>query len=176
MAATLSWVVLLSTGSPSISVGQAASNNRPPAVSIGWPHVGDAFSAGAGLGIKIKANATDSDGTVSQVQFFAETNLIGVVTNPPFNVIWEVGVHPGYDTWSLKAVAVDNLGARSESVPVEVYYYTGGPPLPVLEVNSPRDGELFVAPATFFFAAEGLAGLGDTRAVGFFVGTDFVWV
>jgi len=72
-----------------------------------------------------------------QVQFFAETNLIGTVTNQPFNLLWPVIV-PGlsFGKFNLKAVAVDNLGARTESRPISVGYHTGAPPAPILEIVS----------------------------------------
>ena len=64
----------------SLAHAQAGPDNFPPNISILWPHVGDSFRAG--ILIKIKAEADDPDGSIAQVQFFAETNLIGVVTKP----------------------------------------------------------------------------------------------
>src|SRR6266536_2630896 len=136
-----------------------AASNAEPEVSIVWPHNGDAFRAGTY--IKIKVNAADPDGSITQVKFFAETNMIGVVTNPPFNLIWVVDVRAAaYGTWNLKAVAVDNVGDRTESLPVSVNYYTGFPTQPVLEITSPGDRALLPSPATFVFSAELLASLG----------------
>src|SRR2546426_3744631 len=168
------WVAaLLGAGGPSLVHAQAGPDNSPPNVSIVWPHVGDSFRAG--ILIKIKAEADDPDGSVAQVQFFAETNLIGVVTNPPFNLIWPVDLRDQrHEAWNLKAVAVDNLGARTESTPVLVYYYTGAPAFPVLEMLSPHDGAIFPAPATFTFSAEMLAPGGETGPVELVVGTNSV--
>ncbi len=168
---TLGLVFLITCSWPSSVHSQGEIKNCAPALSIVWPREGDGFS-GLTL-IKIKANATDPDGFIEQVRFFAGTNLIGVVTNPPFNIIWEVRV-PGalYGMLHLKAIAVDNLGATTESAPVTVFYYLDPPPAPVLQIVSPRNGALIAAPATFEIRAELLASLGDTGPVEFFVGTN----
>jgi len=125
--------------------------------------------------IKIKADVTDPDGTVAQVQFFAKTNLIGVVTNQPFNLVWQV-ILPGVNNGPLDllAAAVDNLGAATESESVPVWYYTGAVPAPVVDITSPRDGGIFASPATFVFSAEVLASLGVVGPLEFFVGTNSV--
>ena len=49
--------------------------------------------------IRIKASAFDLDGSIAEVQFFADvynqpppaTNLIGVVSNAPYSVVWKLG-------------------------------------------------------------------------------------
>ena len=165
--------VLLTVGGENVVHAQPGPDNRAPQVSILWPAPGDRFSAGTF--IKIKAFATDPDGSVAQVQFFAQPELIGVVTNPPFNLLWQVEQRGAfYGSLDLQAVAVDDLGAQTESAIVTVTYYTGAPPQPVLEIISPLDGAVFPAPATFDFSAELLASTGDTGPVEFFVGTNSV--
>jgi len=166
-------LVLLVLNSSALLHAQADATNRPPVISISWPRQTNAFSVG--IGMKIKANATDPDGSITQVQFWANTNAIGIVTNPPFNILWQVesACCTGYGTWDLKAVAMDNLGAKTESAPVTIRYYSGGPPSPVVEIVSPGDGILFAAHTTFLFSAELLAGL-DSGPVEFFVDTNSV--
>jgi hypothetical protein len=177
IAALLCGFTLFALGLPASTVAQDAPTNLPPKVSVLWPRQGERF--GSGTLLKIKAEASDADGSVTQVRFFAQTNVIGVATNPPYNVLWDVGIRvddPDHPTWTLKAVAVDNLGASNESIPVTISYYTGAPPGPVVEMVSPRNGTLFAAPATFDFSAEVLASLGDTGPVEYFVGTNLVGV
>src|SRR5262249_48922913 len=147
--------------------------NQPPHVSIVWPKPGDLLVGGTLA--KIKAEAIDPDGSVSQVRFFAQTNLIGTVTNSPFNFLWPVGdgLEPR-PPWTLKAVAVDNAGATMESTAVKFIYSPYLPPMPIVEIVSPRTETLFAAPATFVFSAEVLASEGDAGPVEFFVGTNSV--
>ena len=149
--------------------------NRPPEVSIAWPRSTDDFSAGEV--IKIKANAVDPDGAIAQVRYFADTKLIGIATNPPFNIVWTVErKNEAYGTWDLKVVAFDNLGSSTESTPVRVGYGSGGrPPFPVLEIVSPSHGDMFAAPATYAFTAELLVSAsGGTGPVDFYVGTNLI--
>src|SRR5262249_35127647 len=139
-----------------------------------WPRPGDRIIGGSY--IKIKAEASDPDGWVSQVTFFAQTNAIGTVTNPPFTLIWAVEPLSERPPWTLTAVAVDNAGAVSESAAVGFVYLSTPPPSPVVEIVSPQDGALFAAPATFVFSAEVLASSGDNGPVEFFVDTNSVGV
>lgn len=153
-----------------------SENSQPPEVAIVWPHNGDAL---AGLSpIKIKTEVSTNTGAcVTQVQFFAETNLIGTVTNAPFNLLWVVRL-PGVDYvyFDLKAVAMDSFGRRAESAPVRPYYSTSLPLFPVVEMLSPRNGSVFAAPATFVFTAEVFASYGDAGPVEFFVDDNSVGV
>ena len=195
--AVVAALVFFAMGLPSLCRGQTTSTNCPPQISILWPrtnHWWDNAFAG-GTSIKIKANATDQDGTIGEVRFYAEinplcentggattaqsqcsarTNLLGVVTNAPFNVVWDLWL-PGIGNAfiNLKAVAKDDSGAKTESSAVMIYYSGTRPPLTVLEIVSPRDGALLPAPATFAFATELLAVYGNAR-LEFFVGTNSV--
>src|SRR6266496_3749721 len=126
MKATEAFLILLVISGPSFSDAHAEATNIPPAVSILWPRWGDAF--GVSTLIKIKADAVDLDGSIAQVQFFVQTNLIGIATNAPFNITWWVGdgVPIGLGgPWLLKAVATDNLGMKTESSPIRIIYFNG---------------------------------------------------
>src|SRR2546426_73699 len=80
-------ILLVSALCPLVSA-LGGENNQPLEVAIIWPRNGDEFAAG--IGIKIKADASSNAGaSVTQVQFFAETDLIGTVTNAPFNLVWQ---------------------------------------------------------------------------------------
>jgi len=160
-----------------------AASNSPPHVSLLWPKASNhgwdyVFSVSTEL--RLQAEATDSDGFVTRVEFWVETNLLGVVTQPPFNFLWAAGAGVPIDVtknyWDLNAVAFDNEGARTESRPVRVGYLLGLPPGPVVEMRSPKDGEIFATPATFEFTAEVLASLGDSGPVQFYVGTNLAGV
>ncbi len=122
------------------------------------------------MNVRIRASAIDPDGSISEVRFFADTNLVGVATQKPYEILWLVGNNgnEGGQT-KLKAVAVDNEGATVESSST-VTYYTGGPPGPTFEIVSPRNGAILAAPATFILTAELLASPGSAGSVDFFIG------
>jgi hypothetical protein len=153
-----------------IGPAHAGASNSSPEVSIEVPRP-NIFSSET---IKLKAKANDPDGFVAEVQFFAGTNLIGIATNPPFNILWRPLVLPcEYHTINVKAIAVDNLGAKTESSRVPVQQACGRGPITVLDIVSPKDGMLLGAPAAFVFSAELLANDGGV-GLEFFVGTNSV--
>jgi len=133
------------------STSPGAADNLPPSVSILWPTQGMFFSSEF---IKFKSAPVDSDGTVTQVQFFLGTNRLGVATNSPWNVLAQMPQSNRTYSANVRAVAMDNLGATTESAPVGISY---SPTLPLFEfvrIVSPPPGALFAAPAAFVFSAE----------------------
>lgn len=154
-----------------------AQSQPPPQVSVLWPNPG--IEVTSTLLIKIKAEAFSHGGSIAQVQFFDRTNLIGAVTNPPFNLLWSVGsgmTNADYVPLILNAVATDNLGLSSTSAPVSLRVYVGRPEGPIAGITSPQNGAVLAAPATFLLSAEVLASLGDTGPEEFFIGTNSVGI
>ena len=84
--------------------------NVPPAVSLTAPVNGASYYAPAS--IPLNATASDPDGTVTQVSFFAGTTLIATDTTSPYGVTW-TSVAAG--TYTVSAVATDNSGASTTS-------------------------------------------------------------
>jgi len=104
--------------------------NALPTVSITNPVSGATFAApwtGA-----IQATASDSDGSVTNVQFFRDSTSLGNVASPPFSVT-VTNVAAG--TYTLSAVAKDNRGATNTSAGVTVSVVT---PASVVLVNPER--------------------------------------
>ena len=89
--------------------------NVAPTVSIVSPANGATFTAPAT--ITITANAADSDGTVSKVEFFQGSTKLGEDTSTPFSFTWS-GVAPG--NYSLTAKATDNSHATATSNAVNI--------------------------------------------------------
>jgi glucose/arabinose dehydrogenase/regulation of enolase protein 1 (concanavalin A-like superfamily) len=99
--------------------------NTPPSVSITSPADGAIFTAPAN--ITIQATATDSDGTISQVDFYYGSNLIGTDTTSPYSINWN-NVAAG--TYNLTAKATDNSGAITTSTSVIITVQPAGGNLP----------------------------------------------
>jgi len=89
--------------------------NTPPAVALTAPLDGASFKDPSS--IPLTADASDSDGSVVRVDFYANNLLIASDTNSPFGITWTSMV-PG--TYILKAKATDNMGAATTSQPVSV--------------------------------------------------------
>ncbi len=87
--------------------------DAPPIVSLTSPAPNVAYQAPANL--TIAADASDSDGTVTQVAFYSGSTLLGVVTSAPYT--WSLTNLPT-GSYSLTAVALDNRGGSATSSPI----------------------------------------------------------
>jgi len=92
------------------STSQKGNGNLYPHIAITTPLNGDIFRVGQE--IVIHANASDSDGFVSRVEFYDRNVKIGEATTSPWSFTWE-DTSPGMH--SLKAIATDNQNATSTS-------------------------------------------------------------
>lgn len=137
--------------------------NFPPVVHIVKP-CNNSYILGP-TNVTILASASDPDGTIASVTFFAGTNNLGSVTNPPAVVLTNgENVYPvrlnGYSlTWSnaplgtfiLRAVATDNSGIMSTSAPVTLNIVTDLPP--VVCIVRPENHACFWSPANITLTA-----------------------
>lgn len=94
----------LTVGSPS------TSSNRSPVVSLSTPADGAAFAAPAS--ISLSATASDPDGSIAQVEFYANGTLLRTDTTSPYSFSW---TNVGAGSYSIMAVARDNAGATTVS-------------------------------------------------------------
>ncbi|MET3139509.1 RHS repeat-associated protein [Undibacterium sp. GrIS 1.2] len=112
---------LTQTSSP---VSLSVINNTPPTISLS----ANPANAAAPATIILNASASDSDGTVTKVEFFGTNNststttTIATLSQAPYNTSW-TNVAAG--SYSMTAKATDNLGASTTSatVPVTVTAY-----------------------------------------------------
>lgn len=81
--------------------------NGQPTVALTSPASGATYTAPAS--VTLAASAADADGTVARVEFYSGSTLLGTDTTSPYNFTWS-SVPAG--TYSLTAVAYDNVGAR----------------------------------------------------------------
>lgn len=86
----------------------------PPIVAISSPSNNQEFIEGRPM--EITAVASDLDGTVDRVEFFAGENSIGIANAVPWKVSWSgsVGSH------TLTAAATDNEGNIATSSPINI--------------------------------------------------------
>jgi regulation of enolase protein 1 (concanavalin A-like superfamily) len=102
--------------------------NASPSVSITSPGNGTTFSPLQT--ITVEANAADSDGTITKVEFYAGSMLIGTEYSAPYSITWSTDT-PG--NYALTAKATDNAGAATVSAPVNITVgnsASGGLPAP----------------------------------------------
>ena len=119
--------------------------NLPPTISITNPPNGATFSAPASF--TLVATASDSDGTVTNVQFFNGASSMGTVTISPYLVSVN---NLGAADYIFSAVVTDNNGlSATNSIMVQVVT-----PLPVV-----ISGPVFLSPSDFEFNYTANAGL-----------------
>jgi chitinase len=82
--------------------------NMPPTVTITNPASGSVFSEPAS--VTVQASATDSDGTVTNVQFRVGTTVLANEVAAPFSA---VAGNLAAGSYTLSAVASDNAGATA---------------------------------------------------------------
>jgi subtilisin family serine protease len=114
--------------------------DQPPSVSLLSPANTARYASASPL--TLQAAATDSDGAIARVEFYASANLLGTVTNPPFNLALEP--LPAGD-YTIFAKAVDNWGVATVSSSITI---TSIPP-PTIALTAPAAGAVLAAPANF---------------------------
>jgi hypothetical protein len=142
------------------------NGNLSPFVVITAPSSNASFTAPAS--VTITATASDQDGTVSKVDFYSGNTLLG--TDPTaFHANTMNNLSVG--TYTITAVATDNLGAVSVSAPLT---FTVNPPaneVPVIAITSPSNGSSFVESATLVLNATATDVDGTISLVEFYNGT-----
>ncbi|MEO9474785.1 MAG: polysaccharide lyase family 7 protein [Cyclobacteriaceae bacterium] len=121
---------------------EAIEEKSAPTVSITEPTDGTSFEAGDNITIRV--DASDPDGTISKVEFYAGDDKLGEDTATPYSFIWRNVPGGNYD---LTAVALDDdeLSSTSEIVSVEI---TGNLE-PPLSTGKKSDHEITVFPNPF---------------------------
>ena len=117
-------------GAATTSTAVTAKVNNPPSVTLTAPANNAVVIAPAT--VTLQASASDTDGTVSKVEFFQNGSLLGADTTSPYSYAW---ANPPLGSYSLTAKATDNLGATRVSAPVAISVKANQ--APVVTLTSP---------------------------------------
>lgn len=85
----------------------------PPVVNVSAPG-----TANTGASVTLSATASDSDGFITQVQFFVDGNLVGTANSAPFSALWTATV--GTHAITAQATDNDNLQTTSSAISIVV--------------------------------------------------------
>jgi Bacterial Ig domain/Secretion system C-terminal sorting domain len=141
--------------------------NQSPTVSMTLPAHNSSYVTPAS--ITLSATAADIDGTISKVQFFNGTTLIGTVTSAPYTFVW-AGVTTG--TYNITAKATDNGNAVTSSTAITVTVRaTNVNQNPTVSITTPIHNAQFVAPISMIVSATASDPDGNIAKVEFFNGT-----
>ncbi len=102
----------------------AATDTAPnalPAVALSSPAAGAVYNFGSE--VNLTASATDSDGSITKVEFFANGSKIGEDASSPYSYTWSSATVGDY---TLTAKATDNMGGTTTSEPVRVSILADG--------------------------------------------------
>src|SRR6185503_4052270 len=122
-----------------------------------------------GTNVTLLATASDLDGVVTRVEFFASTNKIGEDTNAPFSVTWS---NVPFGAFALTAKATDDSAAVTTSGAVNVQVVSNQ--LPTISFVSPTNGQSFLRPTNILLSAQASDADGTIRFVEFLDGTNFL--
>jgi hypothetical protein len=101
--------------STAVNITVTTATNQLPTVSVTSPIAGQSFTAPASL--TLTAAASDSDGTITGVDFYVGTVMVGSDSSSPYSAAWS-NVAAG--NYSLTAVARDNSGGTRTSAAIAV--------------------------------------------------------
>jgi len=125
--------VEVKTGTPPVVT------NKAPQVAIATPSGNAVFVQGAT--VALSATASDPDGTVARVEFFANAIKVGEAAASPWSASWT----PAMGDYSLTAVATDDKGLAATSAAVAIKV---AGPAPLVDVAT-RDAARFLVQSTF---------------------------
>ncbi|NJO89394.1 MAG: hypothetical protein HC831_10890, partial [Chloroflexia bacterium] len=152
---------------PWLFVDSCGAVLMPPSVGITSPANGSSITQGNT--INISAVASDTDGTVSKVEFYVGSTLLGTDTQSPYTASWTANLS---GTFNIVAVATDNDGQSTTSEAVTIIVKPSGNNIaPTVELTSPVNGATFTEGETITVSANANDSDGTITSVEFLAGS-----
>jgi 3-phytase len=139
-----------------------SSVNLPPTVSISSPTNGASFPLGQA--VTITATASDPEGALAGVEFFANSVSLGHDATSPYSVSW---TPTNTGSYSLTAIATDGAGNTGTSAPVSVTITQAPVTYYSLQVSTTGSGTVTKEPNQDTYAAGSEVKLTATSATGY---------
>jgi hypothetical protein len=154
------------TTSAAVTIQVNAAANQLPTVSITAPNNNATYTAPAS--VAITANASDPDGTISKVEFYTGSTLLGTDAATPFTYSW-TNVTAG--NYSITAKAYDNINAVTTSTAISIQVNALVNQLPTVSITSPANNATYTAPVNIIITADASDTDGTINKVEFYNGT-----
>lgn len=151
-----------------ILIGRDSILNVPPNVNITSPASNTQLNAPTI--IAITATATDSDGSISKVEFYSGSKMLGSDNSSPYSYNWSNVASGNY---TLTAKAYDNSGATTVSPPVAVVV-SAQSISPTVSLTSPIANQTYGAPASIIISANAADQDGSISKVEFYNGNTLI--
>jgi GH18 family chitinase len=139
--------------------------NVAPSVNFTAPASGATINQGTS--VMVSASASDTDGTISKVEFFVDGTSIGVDTSAPYSVTWSA---TPVGSRTLSVTATDNGNATATATRNVTVQGTGNTP-PTTSILSPQNGATFTTGSTITVTASATDANGTITKVEFFNGS-----
>ena len=150
----------------------SVSVNNPPTIALTSPL--NNSSVNVGTPIILSATASDSDGSISQVDFYNGTTLIGSIatgqagnTGNNYTFSWANAASGSY---TLSAIATDNQNTSTTSIPVSVNVNA----LPMVALTSPLNNSSVNVGTPIILSASASDNDGSISQVDFYNGTTLI--
>jgi gliding motility-associated-like protein len=156
-----------SATSAAVTISVVGASNKDPQVHITSPATNSEFAAGAP--ITLRADASDSDGTVEKVEFYVGSKKIGDDTSSPFTFEW---VDAPVGDNQVTAKATDNKGATATSPAVRIVVLADGNEAPVVALSSPANNSTHTEGTPITLRATASDKDGTIKKVEFFLGAN----
>jgi hypothetical protein len=114
--------------------------NDPPLITLISPTNRESFLAPSS--ITLIASASDPDGAVAKVRFYADGALLGETTGPAHRFTWN---NPPAGRHVLRALAIDDSDTSIGSEEIEIFVYDAAG-TPLAQISSPADGTVIQGP------------------------------
>jgi hypothetical protein len=157
------------TNSVATSKAVIVKVNQLPVVSITAPSNNSAYAAPAN--ISITANASDADGTITKMEFYNGSLLLGTVMSAPFTYNWNNVLVGSY---TLTAKAYDNANAVTISGAITIQVNAPANKLPFVSLTAPANNASYTAPANITITANASDLDGTINKVEFYNGTTLI--
>jgi hypothetical protein len=157
----------IASGAPVTAPGGAAPPpNSAPTVQLTTPVDGTTFTVGSA--VSLAADASEPDGTITDVAFYAGSTLLTLDSAVPYTASWTPTVAGSY---VLTAVARDNLGASATAiVPVNVIEVPLPRAAPTVRLTSPVSSGTVTAGTAVSLSADASEMGGSIADVAFYAG------
>ena len=139
-------------------------------MSLTAPDNGASYTTPATM--NVSASASDTDGTIAAVEFYAGSTMIGSDSSNPYLVTWN---NAPAGTHTLTAVARDNAGATTTSASRQITISTPTNKPPSVTLTGPANGGAFNAPASIAMSATASDSDGTIARVDFYRGSTLLF-
>lgn len=157
------------TISNTISITVNEKINIPPVITLTSPSDGESFIEG--VEIILQAEASDSDGFVSKVEFYQNATLLGDDNNSPYTYEWN---NFQLGTYVITAKVYDDLGLTINSESISINIVEPPNQFPSIEITSPNNNNTFIEGDNITVTVSATDTDGSISSVEFYNGNEFL--